>query len=149
MSASSGIDQLIGEWQISGDVEIEGQTIQISGHTTVERLGQFVVLRAQVQPPEFPDNLSIIGGGPEGGPSPMHYFDERGVHRLYLSTVAEGRWVITRADETWRESPGFNQRYLGEISLDGSRITGAWERGLGDAGDRWQIDFRVEYERVR
>ena len=27
-------------------------------------------------------------------------------------------------------------------------ITGAWERGLGEAGDRWELDFRLDYHRV-
>jgi hypothetical protein len=79
----------------------------------------------------------------------MHYFDERGVQRLYLSTVDRGHWTIWRADETWRESPGHNQRYVGEIAADGSTITGAWERGLGEAGDQWEVDFTLDYRRVR
>jgi hypothetical protein len=149
MSAPRGMDQLIGEWDASGEMEIDGQTITVTGHTTIEPLGEFVVLRATVQPPEFPDSVSIIGGGPEGEPAPMHYFDERGVQRMYLSAVDGARWTIWRGDETWRESPGHNQRYVGEISPDGTTITGAWERGLGEAGDRWDVDFTLDYTRVR
>jgi hypothetical protein len=130
-------------------MDIDGRTIKVTGHATIEPLGEFVVLRSTVQPPEFPDSVSIIGGGNEGEPSPMHYFDERGVQRLYLSMVAGARWTIWRGDESWRESPGHNQRYVGEISPDGSTITGAWERGLGDAGDQWEVDFTLDYTRVR
>ena len=149
MSQPSGMDQLIGEWDAAGEMDFDGRKITVTGHTTIEPLGEFVVLRATVQPREFPDSVSIIGGGEEGEPAPMHYFDERGVHRLYLSSVDEGRWTILRGDESWRESPGHNQRYVGEISPDGSKITGAWERGLGEAGDRWEVDFTLDYERVR
>ena len=106
MIAPAGMDQLIGEWAAVGQMEVDGQAIHITGHTTIERLGEFVVLHTTVQPPEFPDSISIIGGGPEGEPAPMHYFDERGVQRLYLSSVADGRWTIQIAHETWRESPG-------------------------------------------
>jgi hypothetical protein len=148
MSQPPGMDLLFGEWEASGQMDLDGQTIKVIGHTTIEPLGEFVVLRSTVQPPEFPDSISIIGGGPEGEPAPMHYFDERGVQRLYLSTVGDGRWVIWRGDESWRESPGHNQRYVGEISPDGSKITGAWERGLGEAGDRWEQDFTLDYQRV-
>lgn len=148
MSAPSGMNQLIGEWEAGGEMDVGGRTIKVTGHTTIEPLGVFVVLRATVQPAEFPDSVSIIGGGPDDAPAPMHYFDERGVQRLYQSTVGDGRWVIWRADDTWRDSPGHNQRYIGEISPDGSKITGAWERGLGEAGDRWEVDFTLDYERV-
>jgi hypothetical protein len=149
MSQPSGMDLLFGEWEATGQMDLDGQTIEVTGHTTIEPLGEFVVLRSTVQPAEFPDSISIIGGGPEGEPAPMHYFDERGVQRLYLSTVGDGRWVIWRGDESWRESPGHNQRYVGETSPDGSKITGAWERGLGEAGDQWELDFTLDYERVR
>lgn len=148
MSAPAGMDRLFGVWDASGRMDLDGRTIEISGQATIEPLGEFVVLRSTVLPREFPDSVSIIGGGPEGEPAPMHYFDERGVQRRYLSMVSDGRWVISRADETWRESPGHNQRYVGEIAADGSKITGAWERGLGEAGDRWEVDFTLDYERV-
>jgi hypothetical protein len=139
---------LIGEWNASGRIEIEGESVAISGHTIIERLGKLVVVRATVTPAEFPNSVSVIGGGEEGEPAPMHYFDERGVHRLYLSTVADGKWWVWRGDETWRESPGFNQRYAGEICPDGNTISGAWERGHGEAGDQWETDFQLDYTRA-
>ena len=148
MSAPNGMDRLIGEWDASGEMNVDGETIRVTGHTTIESLGEYVVLRTTVEPPEFPDSVSILGGGPDGEPAPMHYFDERGVQRLYLSSVEAGRWLITHADESWRDSPGHNQRYIGEIAPDGSRITGAWERGLGAAGDRWELDFTLDFQRV-
>jgi len=148
MSPPTGMDRLLGEWDTAGTMDVDGRTISISGHTTIEPLGEFVVLRTTVQPAEFPDSVSIIGGGPADAPAPMHYFDERGVQRLYLSTVDEARWVIQLADADRDMSPGFDQRYVGEISPDGSRITGAWKRGVGAAGDRWEVDFTFDFERV-
>jgi len=53
----------------------------------IERLGEFIVMRSVGQPAEMPDAISIIGGAPDGQPQPMHYFDERGVKRLYLTTL--------------------------------------------------------------
>jgi hypothetical protein len=67
---------------------------------------------------------------------------------LYLTDVEANLWTIWRADESWRQSPGFNQRFRGEISADGARIAAAWERGLGERGDQWEVDFEVTYERV-
>ena len=119
MSPPSGMDRLLGEWDTAGTMDVDGRTITITGHTTIEPLGEFVVLRTTVQPAEFPDSVSIIGGGPADAPAPMHYFDERGVQRLYLSTVDEARWVIQLADADRAMSPGFDQRYVGEISPTG------------------------------
>jgi hypothetical protein len=39
------------------------------------------------------------------------------------------------------------QRFIGEISADGKTIEGRWERGTGDAGDDWELDFPINYVR--
>ena len=148
MTAPSGMDRLLGEWDTAGSMDVDGRTIAITGHTSIEPLGEFVVLRTTVQPAEFPDSVSIIGGAPADAPAPMHYFDERGVQRLYLSSVEADRWVIELADTELGMSPGFEQRYVGEISADGSRITGAWERGVGESDHRWEVDFTFDFVRV-
>ena len=148
MDAVEGMQQLIGTWESSGEMHVDGQTLRPRGKTTFERLGAFLVMRAEVQPQEFPDSVSIIGGGEPGQAAPMHYFDERGVRRQYLTHVEGNLWTVWRADDSWRESPGFNQRFRGEISPDGQRIVGAWERGLGEHGDRWEVDFELQYRRV-
>jgi hypothetical protein len=98
-----------------------------------------------------PDSISIIGGAPEGGPQPMHYFDSRGVERLYLTALEGSTWTIWRAPgEDWHgpHGPGFNQRFIGQISADGNTIEGRWERGMGSDGDQWEIDFPLTYVRV-
>ena len=80
----------------------------------------------------------------------MHYFDSRGVKRLFMTTVDGATWRIWRAPgEDWNgpDGPGFNQRFIGEISADGRSIDGRWERGLGEAGDRWELDFPIGYVR--
>jgi hypothetical protein len=43
--------------------------------------------------------------------------------------------------------PAFNQRFFGKISADGKTIAGRWERGMGDAGNEWEIDFPINYFR--
>jgi hypothetical protein len=98
-----------------------------------------------------PDTISIIGGAPDGEPQPMHYFDSRGVKRLFMTTLEGSTWKIWRAPvEDWNgpDGPGFNQRFIGEISADGKKIAGRWERGTGEAGDKWEIDFPLNYVRV-
>ena len=43
--------------------------------------------------------------------------------------------------------PRFIQRFIGEISADSKTIEGCWERGMGDAGDEWEVDFPIDYVR--
>jgi len=142
-------EPLIGEWLGKG--ELPGDPLmRLAVETKVDRLGEFVVMRSVGQPAEMPDTISIIGGAPDGQPQPMHYFDERGVKRLYLTTLEGLTWRIWRAPgEDWNGpgGPGFNQRFFGEISADGNSIDARWERGMGDAGDQWEIDFPLTYVR--
>jgi hypothetical protein len=143
-------EPLIGEWHGEGELPIE-PPLKMSTETTIERLGEFVVIRSVGEPADLPDNISIVGGAPDGEPQPMHYFDSRGVKRLFLMTLNGTAWRIWRAPgEDWNgpDGPGFNQRYIGEISADGRSIVGRWERGLGDAGDEWELDFPLDYVRV-
>jgi hypothetical protein len=142
-------EPLIGQWHGEGSIPIE-PPMRLSVEATVERLGAFIVFRSAGEPAELPDSVSIIGGAADGEPQPMHYFDERGVQRLYLTTLAGSTWKIWLAPgEDWNgpNGPGFNQRFIGGVSADGNRIDGRWERGLGPAGDEWEIDFPLIYVR--
>jgi hypothetical protein len=142
-------EPLIGKWHGEGEIPID-PPMKLTVEVKIERLGEFIVLSSVGEPAEVPDTLSIIGGAPEGEPQPMHYFDSRGVKRLYLMALEGSTWKIWRAPgEDWKgpNGPGFNQRFIGEISPDGNTIEARWERGLGDAGDRWELDFPLTYVR--
>ena len=145
-----GFEPLIGEWHGEGTMPTE-PPITIVVDASVERLGEFIVFRSTSKPAEVPDSVSIIGGAPDGEPQPMHYFDERGVERRYLVTLEGSTWTIWRdPGEDWNgaHGPGFNQRFIGEISADGTMIDGRWERGMGEAGDEWSVDFPITYVRT-
>jgi hypothetical protein len=142
-------EPLIGEWRVEGEIPIE-PPMKVSGEATIERLGAFIVFRSVAEPAEVPDSLSVIGGAPEDEPQPMHYFDSRGVKRLFMTAVEGSTWKIWRAHgEDWNgpDGPGFNQRFIGEISADGRTIEARRERGMGDAGDEWELDFPITYAR--
>lgn len=83
-----------------------------------------------------PDGIAIIGGTRPDSLT-QHYYDSRGVHRIYNMSLTGRAWTL------WREKPGFWQRYTGTISDDGRTIIGAWE-GSAD-GARWQHDFSLAY----
>jgi len=104
--------RLIGEWHGEGSVPGD-PPLAVSAEVTIDRLGEFLVMRTVGEPAEMPDTLSIIGGAPENAPQPMHYFDSRGVTRLFMTTLDGPRWTIWRAPgEDWRgpDGPGFDQR---------------------------------------
>jgi hypothetical protein len=140
-------DPLIGEWHGEGEMPID-PPMKLSVEAKLERLGEFLVLKTKGEPAEVPDSISIIGGAPDGEPQPMHYFDSRGVKRLFMTAIEGSTWTIWRAPgEDWNgpDGPGFNQRFIGEISADGNMIAGRWERGMGNAGDQWELDFPLNY----
>jgi hypothetical protein len=143
-------EPLIGKWHGEGEIPLE-PPMRVSAEATIERLGAFIVFRSVGVPAEMPATISIIGGAADGEPQPMHYFDSRGVKRLYMTAVEGSTWKIWRAPgEDWNgpDGPGFNQRFIGEIAADGRTIESRWERGMDDAGDAWEIDFPMTYVRV-
>ena len=143
-------DVLLGRWRGQGEVPLD-PPMKIATETTIERLGDFVVIRSVGEPAEVPDTLSIVGGAPEGDPQPMHYFDDRGVKRMYLTAVEDATWRIWRhpdEDPNGPAGPGFDQRFIGRIAADGNRIEGRWERRTGDTGDGWEVDFPIDYTRI-
>ncbi|MFB8119588.1 hypothetical protein [Streptomyces sp. NPDC055962] len=107
--------------------------------------GQFLLQRSEIPVPEAPDGLMVIRADPATGAYTQHYFDSRGVARLYAMDFEGGVWTLTR------ESPDFTpldfrQRFTGTFSEDGNTITGAWKTGSDGGG--WEHDFDLTYRRV-
>jgi hypothetical protein len=127
-----------GEWRI----EAFGGTGRSVFEWTLD--GRFLLQRTEVDHPDAPDSLSVIGLNPGGDGYHQHYFDTRGVVRLYSMTFVEGIWTVLRESEDF--SPlDFRQRYTGRFSPDGRTIAGAWEI---DHGPGWEKDFDLNYFRV-
>lgn len=130
------LEPLAGEWQVEGNLPVE-PPVQVRGRTSFEWLdgGRFLVQRWTVEHPAFPDGIAILGEGEAG--FAQHYFDSRGVARVYAMTVTDEAWELAR------EHPGFSQRFIGTFSDDGSTINGRWERCLD--GTNWELDFHLTY----
>ena len=113
-----------------------------SGRTTFEWLeGRFFLLqRFTVEHPAAPGGIAVIGAGGEPGTFSQHYYDSRGVARVYGMSLDGGTCKL------WREAPGFWQRFTGVISGDGATITGGWE--MSADGQDWKHDFGLTYIRV-
>jgi hypothetical protein len=153
-AALAGLDIFVGEWVMQArfpgdqpappDAAEDGPTARSRFEWALDR--QFLLQRTEIPLPQAPDSLSIISVDLETGAYTQHYYDSRGVVRLYAMTLADGVWTLTR------ESPdftplNFRQRFTGTFSEDANTITGAWEKNLNGAG--WEHDFALTYRRAR
>ncbi|HEY8952003.1 MAG TPA: hypothetical protein VIP78_05525, partial [Candidatus Dormibacteraeota bacterium] len=75
----------------------------------------------------------------------QHYFDSRGVVRLYAMTLNRGTWILTRESPDF-SSLDFNQRFMGKFSRDGETIKGSWETSK-KRGSTWVNDFDLVFTR--
>ena len=98
-TALERLDPLLGTWSIEAHfagVPPSG----VGGETTFERAldGAFVVERSEVEHPDAPNGLAIVAFDPDTGAYRQHYFDSRGVIRLYAMELrdASGRCCETR-----------------------------------------------------
>lgn len=74
--------------------------------------------------------MAVIAPDPETGGYTQHYYDSRGVVRLYAMTFTDGVWQLLR-DKPDFSPLAFRQRFVGRVDEDGDTISGAWERDFG------------------
>lgn len=145
------LQPLIGEWSLAMVMpgqERPAQLPDIGARVTFEWLGEqaFVVERWTVPVPEAPDGVAVIGWDEGQGTFLQHYFDTRGVARVYEMSFGDGVWKLERTRPDF--SPfEFSQRFIGTFSADGKRIEGTWE--IAHDHKTWEKDFDLIYSRVR
>ena len=115
---------------------------------------RFLIHRARTDHPDFPDSVSIIGRmehdrvqgassvAPSSGDTPplrMHYFDSRGVFRVYEVSIDATSWRL------WREAPEFSQRFTGTMSARGDVVVGRWQICRDNVN--WADDLEITYHR--
>jgi hypothetical protein len=139
------LDVFVGEWNVAGAMTLD-EPMEISGWTGFEWLvgGGFLVQRSTTEREEFPNTLALIGPADEGEGYVMHYFDSRGVSRIYKMSLDGRSWTLERAPSGPRSD--FWQRWIGEFSEDGTTIQGRWE--TSDDGSVWELDFHLTYTRI-
>ena len=138
MTDLAALEVLVGEWTAEAVDPRSGEPIR--GTMTVEWLegGGYLVQRTTLENPVFPRTLAMIGPD-RAGRIVQHYFDSRGVARIYDVSLEDGVLTLSRDDEDMA------QRFTGRFSDDGTAIEGAWER---TDDDRALIhDFDLTYRR--
>lgn len=135
----SPFDVLVGTWMTEA-THPEMPDVVVPGRTTFEWLSgdAYLIQRVHNDHESFPDSISVIGPPESGDGLLMEYFDSRGVRRTYGVSLTDGTL------RTWRDAPGFDQRFTAQ--LDDDAFTGLSElaRTPGD----WKDDLAVSYRRI-
>ena len=139
------LNPFVGEWEL--DVSLPSPD-EVRARAVFEWAldGRFLVQRVEISIPEAPNSIALMGADPGGDAFTQHYYDSRGVIRLYAMTFEDGVWTLQRDSPDFSEL-GFWQRYSGTFSADGDAIEGAWEMSH-DEGATWEHDFDLVYRRV-
>jgi hypothetical protein len=113
----------------------------VSGQATFEWLEdqQVLIQRSHYDHPKIPDAIAIIGI--IDGSLSMHYFDPRGVHRVFAVEFTASSWRF------WNDAPGFSQRFSGTFNDDGNALSGQGELSTDD-GATWEHDLAITYRRT-
>jgi hypothetical protein len=139
--ALEALSILVGTWDTIGTHPlVPGKTFH--GRTSFAWIegGAFLVMRSQIDEPEIPSGISIFGTDDATGDCSMLYFDERGVSRKYEVSFQDNVW------RWWRNAPGFSQRVVATVSVDGRTIVSRGQ--LSRDGDHWEGDLALTYTRV-
>jgi hypothetical protein len=128
------LDVFVGEWKMESPFSA-GVFEWLPGE-------RFLIQRWAVEHPDAPDGIAIIGFDGKTRAYAQHYFDSRGVARVYEMSLDDGVWKL------WREAsaPDFSQRFAGTFSEDGNTIEGRWD--ICTDGSTWEPDFELNYLRV-
>jgi len=124
--------------------------VVIAGSSTFEWLDgeRFLISRSHYEHPDIPDAVSIIG---DTDGFHMHYFDSRGVYRLFELTMAGDGWAIAMG----RQSPAgshatgdepFSQRVTFGFEDADQRMSGKGQLSYDDVN--WDDDLEIMYCRT-
>lgn len=143
---------LVGSWSTEA-THPQFPGLVVRGTVSVEWLEgeRFLIHRARTDHPDFPDSISIIGfterarvDEPVSASSDpqmkMHYFDSRGVFRVYEVSIDADSVRFSRHD------PGFSQRFTGRFDAAGNGILGLWQVSKDDV--HWADDLAITHRRT-
>jgi hypothetical protein len=142
-AAMERLNVFIGEWTLSASFAAapEQDVGRAVFEWTLER--KFMLERSEV--PGAPDSLAVVGFDPNRAAYTQHYFDSRGIARVYAMGLRDGVWTLLRDSPDFTPLE-FSQRFTGTFSSDGKSIRGRWETSRD--GSTWEHDFDLRYTKV-
>jgi hypothetical protein len=128
------LERLLGTWTTS--MQHVQMPLPVTGLQEFTRVldGAFVMVRASADHPDFPDGLSLLGG------QHMHYFDVRGVTRVFDLEVTDAGWSTIRCDDDFWQRAAI--LFVGDDAMQGSG------ENSHDEGATWEHDYTISYARV-
>lgn len=136
------LDVLVGDWRIEAPAFPLAPDLAGRVRMRIEWAlgGAFLRQTSSIPVPEAPDGLCLIGPDRDGDGYTQHYFDSRGVARLYAMTLAGRAWTLERRAPDFTPLD-FEQRWTSELSDDARTIAGRWE--IKHPGREWELDFEL------
>jgi hypothetical protein len=131
----------VGRWELTVDLPGGEDT---RGDVVFDLMGDVLVQRTTIPIPEAPDSCCVVVRQDDGSYM-QHYFDSRGVARLYGMAFDGHTWTLERTKPDFT-SLDFHQRYVGTFSDDLRTITGEWQSSTN--GREWSRDFGLSYRRA-
>jgi hypothetical protein len=133
------LQAFIGKWTVTAS--FPGSA---SGRSEFEwALGRQYLIQRTEAPDPAPDSMAIVAVDPKTGAYTQHYFDSRGVVRVYAMTFDGRSWILSRSSPDF--SPlDFSQRFRGKFS--DNTINGTWE--TSHDGVTWERDFDLTYTKA-
>jgi hypothetical protein len=128
------LDRLLGTWESS--MQHVAIPEPIVGRQLFERVldGAFVMLRWTSDHPDVPDAIALLEEGK------YHYFDVRGLTRLFDLEVDDSGWSMIRRDsDFWQRS---TVRFVGSDAMEGAG------ENSHDEGKTWEHDYSISFTRL-
>ena len=142
------LEPFVGEWRLEAPAFPIPAELADQARASFEWAldGAFLVEHSTVPIAEAPDGLCVIVPDGDADGYTQHYFDSRGVVRLYAMTFDGREWTLERRKPDF--SPlDFHQRWTASFGPDGQTIEGRWESST--EGQTWELDFELRYIRTR
>jgi hypothetical protein len=131
----SALDRLLGSWEFT--MHHSAMSEPVTGRQRYERVldGAFVLQHWTYDHPDFPDAIALLSD------DRYHYFDVRGITRVFDFEIDDRGWSMVRLDEDFSQRQTARFRGLDVMDSTGEKSD--------DQGVTWQHDFTMTYQRVR
>jgi len=132
---------VVGDWTTVGRHPLL-PGVELHGRASFAWLegGAFLIMRTEIDEPQVPSGIAIVGSDDVTGEQFMLYYDERRVSRRYAVTWRHDGWQWSR------DAPDMSQRFTVTISDDGRSMLGQGQ--MSRDGTSWEGDLELTYRRI-